>query len=61
MRQMTKKIKYETMYHVYTGDMQSINGTPSSRDYVLLGEGNIREGRKKSIFKAELTQTSAFR
>lgn len=61
MRQMTKKIKYDTMYHVYTGDMLSINGTSSSRDYMLLGVGNIRERRKKSIFKVELTQTSAFR
>ena len=58
---MIKKIKYETMYHVYTGDMQSVNGTPSSTDYMLLGEGNIWERRKKSILKVDLTQALAFR
>ena len=61
VRQMTKQIKYKTVYHVYTGDKQNVNGTPSSRDYMLLEEGNIWERRMKSIFKVDLTWASAFR
>lgn len=49
---MAKKIKYESIYHVYTGDTQYVNGTPSSRHFMLLGEGNVWGKKEQNYFQS---------
>ena len=41
---MTNEIKYGTIYHVYTGDMQSVNGTPN-------GSGRGTYGKEENYFQ----------
>lgn len=53
---MAKKIKYESTYHAYPGDIQHVNGTPSSRHFMLLAEGTVWDKRNKTIFKVDWTQ-----